>query len=325
MRIAVAIVLTAFSLKGGAVMKGRIVLNEIEGQAVKGVTVNAPGAANQTLSTENGTFTMEFPKLNPGDRVKLVLSQPGMEVVNWVQLDAVLAADYKGANELKLILAKGGRDREEMARRYFRLRSLEAVEANYRRLLGQAGQDGARLRRELDQAKSAVDRLAEELAKVKPGDASALYERAMRLYLEGKVTEAIEALDEAKLREMSQAALERKAQAEKQIAEVTRSWLLKGKLLTTQFRFPEAEKAYGEAVQLAPGDFEACFEQARFQQMLNRREASLETQTRCMRLAEISNKPRDVAASLRSIGDINTERDSIQEGLSIELCKRRSG
>lgn len=46
--------------------------------------------------------------------------------------------------------------------------------------------------------------------------------------------------------------------------------------------------------------------------MLNRREASLETQTRCMRLAEISNKPRDVAASLRSIGDINTERDSIQ-------------
>ena len=135
----------------------------------------------------------------------------------------------------------------------------------------------------------------------------------MRLYLEGKVTEVIEALDEAKLREMSQAALERKAQAEKQIAEVTRSWLLKGKLLRTQFRFPEAEKAYGEAVQLAPGDFEACFEQARFQQMLNRREASLETQTRCMRLAEISNKPRDVAASLRSIGDINTERDSIQE------------
>lgn len=174
-------------------------------------------------------------------------------------------ADYKGANELKLILAKGGRDREEMARRYFRLRSLEAVEANYRCLLGQAGQDGARLRRELDQAKSAVDRLAEELAKVKPGDASALYERAMRLYLEGKVTEVIEALDEAKLREMSQAALERKAQAEKQIAEVTRSWLLKGKLLTTQFRFPEAEKAYGEAVQLAPGDFEGCFEQARFQ------------------------------------------------------------
>lgn len=261
MRIAVAIVLTAFSLKGAAVMKGRIVLNEIGGQAVKGVTVNAPGSANQTLSTENGTFTTEFPKLNPGDRVKLVLSHPGMEVVNWVQL----AADYKGANELKLILAKGGRDREEMAWRYFRLRSLEAVEANYRCLLGQAGQDGARLRRELDQAKSAVDRLAEELAKVKPGDASALYERAMRLYLEGKVTEVIEALDEAKLREMSQAALERKAQAEKQIAEVTRSWLLKGKLLRTQFRFPEAETAYGEAVQLAPGDFEGCFEQARFQ------------------------------------------------------------
>jgi len=40
--------------------------------------------------------------------------------------------------------------------------------------------------------------------------------------------------------------------AEDQIAEVVRLWRLRGHLLTTQFRFAEAEKAYAEANRLSP-------------------------------------------------------------------------
>ena len=78
----------------------------------------------------------------------------GMVVVNWVQLDALLPTD-PGANVLTLVLARDS-ERDEMARRYFRLRSLEAIKANYKRLLGEAGQDRARLARELEVAKAAL-------------------------------------------------------------------------------------------------------------------------------------------------------------------------
>ncbi len=302
-RFLLAVLLASLPTQAAATLKGQLIRNEIGGQPVANAVVGADGT-NQTFSTALGAFVLQFPQKKPGDRVKVTVSMAGMVVVNWVQLDVYLPADA-GAEVLTLVLAREA-DREEMARRFFRLRSLEAIEANYKRLLGEAGQDRARLARELEQAKSAAVRAAEELAKVKPGESSAVYEQAMRLYVGGRVREAIEALNDAKLREMS-------AAAEARVAEITLSWVLRGQLLTTQFRFAEAETAYAEAVRLSPGDFPACFEQAHFLQKLNRRGMSTEGYARCLNLARESDDSELIAMTLNNLGILHSDQNRMGE------------
>lgn len=139
-------------------------------------------------------------------------------------------------------------NREEMARRFFRLRSLEAIETSYKSLLERNKQDRARLQKERDEAVTAATRAADELAKVRPGQSSQLYEDAMRFIAEGKPDRALEVLGEVALQRQSQTAKERHEQAQKYLEEATRAWLLRAHLLTTQRRFADAEKAYSEAV-----------------------------------------------------------------------------
>ena len=136
--------------RAAATLKGLLVRNEIGGAPVTGASVGADGA-NPSVSTPLGAFTLEFPAKKAGDRVKVTVGKDGMLVVNWVQLDAVLPADPGGSNVLTLILAREG-EREEMARRFFRLRSYAEIEANYRRLIDEGKQDRARLQRERDEA-----------------------------------------------------------------------------------------------------------------------------------------------------------------------------
>src|SRR5262249_21397005 len=111
-----------------------------------------------------GDFVLEFPAKKPGDRVAISVSMSGMMVVNWIQLEVTLPADADG-HELTLILAREV-DREEMARRFFRLKSVEAIEATYKGLVEEGKRDRAQLQRELAEAKAAAARAAEGLAKL---------------------------------------------------------------------------------------------------------------------------------------------------------------
>jgi len=85
--------------------------------------------ASRTESDFEGKFSLEFPKRQPGEPVRLIVSKPGYEVVNDVELEATLPADPE-AKPLLVLLCKEG-NREEMAARYYRLRSNEAIEATY--------------------------------------------------------------------------------------------------------------------------------------------------------------------------------------------------
>jgi hypothetical protein len=66
--------------------------------------------------------------------VRLVVNKEGYVVVNDVQLEIVLPADAD-ATPLTVILAKEG-DREEMARRFYRLKSFDGIEESYHILCG---------------------------------------------------------------------------------------------------------------------------------------------------------------------------------------------
>ena len=258
-----------------------------------------------------GAFTLEFPNKKPGDRVKLTVSMPGMTVVNWVQLDVVLPADA-GGNVLTLLLAREA-DREEMAAEFFRLRSTRAIEQQFQQRLREAGQDKARLLRELGQAKALASQTAQELAKVQPGQSSPLYEEAMRLVAEGRGDEALRTLDEAKLRARAQEGKERKEAAEKQLRETARDWALRGSLLATKFRFAEAEAAYRSAIETAPDDFERRFEFAFFLQRLNRHQAAREQYERCLSLARSQSDSGRIALTLNNLGLLHRDQNRMEE------------
>jgi tetratricopeptide (TPR) repeat protein len=311
MKLAILMALGAATVHGAAVFKGKLVRNEIGGMPVPGASVRAPGANPTVSRNPQGDFVLEFPAKNPGDLVTLSVAMKGMVVVNWVQLGLVLPAD-PDANKLTLILALKA-DQEEMARRFFRLKSIEAIEANYRHLIEEGKQDRSQLQKQLEQAKAAAASATDELAKLRPGQASPLYEDAMRFFAVGKIDEALQALDEAKLRRLSQEAQERKEQAEKQLAEATRTWLLRGKLLTTKFRFADAEAAYGEAVQASPGDFNACSEQAYFFAILHRYTPAVQGYVRCLALARANADLARVATTLNNLGALHRDQNRMEE------------
>src|SRR5438132_4085091 len=114
MRLFFALLFCTSCLQAAAVMRGMLVRNRPDGDPIVGVSVTAPGVANPTLSRDDGTFSLEFPSRQPGDRVRIELAYPGFEVVNWPQLNVVLARDYQGFNVLVVILARAGVERQEM-------------------------------------------------------------------------------------------------------------------------------------------------------------------------------------------------------------------
>ena len=97
MRLFFALLVCASYLQAAAVMRGKLVRNRPEGDPIVGVSVTAPGVANPTLSRDDGTFSLEFPNRQPGDRVRIEPTYAGYEVVNWPQLNVVLARDCRGS------------------------------------------------------------------------------------------------------------------------------------------------------------------------------------------------------------------------------------
>src|SRR5262249_37650680 len=265
----------------------------------------------------------------------LVTRKEGYVVVNWVQLDVTLPSNPDERLSL-IVLCKEG-DYEEMARRFYKLKTGEAIDETYRKKF-EATQHAsaaelAKLRQERDKAKEAAAKAAEALAKQTPGAGSELYRAAMRLFLDGKVDEALGTLEEEKLREFSKAAKERKAEAEKAADQAIQNWLLRAQFLTVKLRFDEAERAYQEAIDTSPDNFKANFALARFNAELNRYEKATSGYKRCLDLARRRGNGADIADTLNNLANLDADqnrmdaaRKGYEEALKIrrELAQRNS-
>lgn len=190
--------LLAFSCHlDAATLNGLIKWNELGGPPVGGAMVSAFGA-NQTESLpDSGSFRLTFPDKFPGEVVVLTVSKPGCEVVNFIQLEAVFLPRESDSRPLIVLLCHVG-NREEMALRFYRFKGVEAVLQNYRIRLREIEEKTqgdsanlAKLRKERDEAKAAAEKMAEELARVKPGQGSETYQNAMRAYLNGNLDKAL--------------------------------------------------------------------------------------------------------------------------------------
>jgi tetratricopeptide (TPR) repeat protein len=239
--------------------------------------------------------------------VKLIVGKEGQVVVNDVQLELALPANPDD-KVLTVILCKEA-DREEMARRFYRLKSDEAIETTYQKKLKALEAEHrvdaaalAQLGQERDQARAAAGKASEQLAKNGSGLSSGLYQQANRLFLDGKIDEAIKLLDDEELRQSL-------GQARKAIEDVVQAWLLKAQLLTVQFRFDHAEEAYKAAIDAAPDNFTANFAFAYFSQGLNRYQQAASSYSRCLELARKSQNNADLALTLNNLGSLERDRN----------------
>ena len=314
LRVAFASVVLCAVSSAAAVLKGVVVENEVGGPPAPGVQITSTGA-NPTKTGDDGQFTLAFPQMKPGDPVRLTVAKGGYAVVNDVQLEQALPAN-PDAKPLLILLCRQA-SREEMARRYYRLRSLEAIEANYQKGLSELRSTSSeaivRLQQERDQARSAAEKAAEELAKAKPGETSELYNQAMRLFLDGQVEQALKVLDEERLRRNLAAAKQRKEEAEKEIEQAAGSWVLKARLLTIQFRFADAEAAYGEALEVAPSSFDVNFAFALFNQQLNRHAVAAKAYEHCLEIARQNGDEAAVATTLNNLGIVHRHQNRMDD------------
>src|SRR4051794_2879510 len=131
--IAIILLLLAASPVHGAMLKGLILANEVSGPPLPNVQITPVAGANPTVSLSDGTFALQFPDKQPGELVQLVVQKPGYVVVNDIQLRLPLPRDEE-AEPLVLLLCKGS-DREELARRFYRLKSVAAIDQTYERRL----------------------------------------------------------------------------------------------------------------------------------------------------------------------------------------------
>jgi tetratricopeptide (TPR) repeat protein len=298
-------------------LKGVILANEAGGSPVPKVQVSAVGAS-LTETGEGGGFRLQFPSIQPGEVVEVTVNKPGYTVVNDVQLRVVLPKN-PDAEPLILLLCKQ-EDREEWARRFYRLKSFDAIKETYKKRVReleessqQASSEMAKLRQQRDEAEAAAEKAAEELARREPGDTTNLYAEAMSLFLKGNVSEALSTLDDEKLRESVESAQKMKEQAEKTVAKSVQQYLLKATLLTTQFRFSDAERVYQAAVQAAPDSLDAHFAFAVFSQRLNHFRQARPEYLRALDIADRSGSEDDVPFILTNLGALDTAQDRLVE------------
>ena len=311
--IILAMMVVVPKIQAAAGLRGVVLANELGGPPMGNVEVSAI-AGNPNNTGADGRFTFTFPNKKAGDTVRLIVRKEGCAVVNDIQLELTLPADPE-ERPATILLCKEG-DREEMARRFYRLKSLEAIEETYKKKFEEAqnasAAELAKLRQERDQAKEAAEKAAQELAKQKPGGGSELYQTAMRLFLDGKVDQALDTLNDEKLRELSKAAKERKAEAEKATEEAIQAWLLKAQLFTVQFRFDDAEKAYQEAIDTSPDSFKANFAFARFNQDLNHYDKAASAYGRCLELARRNKDNSEIAATLNNLANLDRDQNRME-------------
>src|SRR6266566_3177697 len=298
--IILAMVVVVSKIQAAAVLRGVVLSNELGGPPMGNIEVSAL-VGNTNNTDANGKFTFSFPNKKPGDTVRLIVRKEGYVVVNDIQLELTLPADPEERPAIILLCKQG--DREEMARRFYKLKSVEAIDKTYRKKFEEAqnasAAELAKLGQERDQDKEAAEEVAERLAKQKPGIGSEIYRTAMRLFLEGKVDQALVTLSDEKLRKLSKAAKEEAIQA----------WLLKAQLFTVQFRFDDAEKAYQGAIDTSPDSFVANFAFAWFNAELNHYEKATTGYARCLESARSKGNSGDIAATLNNLANLDADQD----------------
>ena len=302
--LALVVFFQASSAWAAATLMGVVRENQVGGNLVKNVSVSALGA-NPVVTGADGQFVLHFPQRQPGEDVSIDVSRSGWVVVNDIQLKRALPANA-AQSPLEILIARAA-ERETWALQFYRLQGERVVDARYKKELAAAGsEERARLLRERDQARTQADELARQLATRPAGSGGEDYRKAASLFLDGKMDEALEILSEERLKQQG-------ADAKKLHEDTLRSWLLRGQLLAVKFDFDGVARAYGEAVEFAPGSYDAWFAYSFFHQGQKHFKESRQGYEKALILARASGKDEDVARTLNNLGILHSDENRMAD------------
>jgi tetratricopeptide (TPR) repeat protein len=304
LRIILALALGAASSAGaatlkGATLKGIVLEDEAGGPPASDVTISSPGANYDTTHLE-GQFKLIFSQLKPGDPVHVSAAKPGYVVVNHFEQDPILPGN-PDAKPLVIIICRLA-NREEMALRFIGVRSLKAIKEEFQKLLkdvqSSSAAEMALLREERDQAKKAAG-IAKKLAQVEPGQSSQLHNLAIRLLVDGKVDQALKALDEEELRHSLEVGKRAKEEAEKTIEQAAKDLVLRAQLLSSSNSY-----AVNDAL-------------ASVNQILERYAVAISAYEHCLEVARRNGDDMKVSKILDNLSKLHHDQKQIEDARKI--------
>ncbi|MDO8264027.1 MAG: tetratricopeptide repeat protein, partial [Gallionella sp.] len=319
--LALALFCQISTVLAAATLMGVVRENQIGGSPVKNVSITALGA-NPVMTGNDGRFALRFPQLQPGENVSIDVLRSGWVVVNDIQLKRPLPANAV-QSPLEILICKIA-EREQWALQFYRLMGHQVAEASYERKLFELGnrntagaEERERLLRERDQARAQADELARQIASHPVGGADENYQKAMSLFLDKRMDEALDMLSEERLRHQAE-------DVKKQQEQTLQGWLLRGHLLALNFDFDAAARAYGDAVKFAPDSYEAWFAYSFFHYGQIHFKESRDGYGKALILARARGKDEDVADTLNNLGILrrvekrmNEARQAYEEALKI--------
>jgi hypothetical protein len=188
----IAVLFVVPKVEGNADLRGVVLANELSGPPMADVEVSAV-AANPNITDANGKFRFAFPNRNPGDTIRLIVHKDGYVVVNDIQLELTLPSNPNERPAIILLCKES--EREEWARRFYRLKIVSAIDETYNKKLEVAKNTNPsavpKLEQQRDQAKEVAEQLIKVLATQKPDVASEFYRTATQLFLNGSVDDAL--------------------------------------------------------------------------------------------------------------------------------------
>jgi tetratricopeptide (TPR) repeat protein len=272
-----------YCLAAGAILKGRVTLQNSGGKPVAWVQIDADDA-NPIVSKTSGEFTMRFPYKKPGDSVRLIVEKKDMEVVNRDNLVLLLPRNPENYRH-EIVMCEEG-ERERWALIYYGITS-DAINKNYEKFLKQikeAGGSGtgkrnealAQLELKRESALAQAKKMAENYAEVNLDEVSELYRKAFNYFRQKSIKKALDVLEDPKINEVFRIVKERKEMAEEDIKKsAANCYMLKARLHILNLKFKKAGYYYREAIKINPGDFDNIFEFAYFLGEQNQHHESL--------------------------------------------------
>ncbi len=215
-----------------SILSGQIVLQNSGGEPLSGVQVFANGA-NPAGSDSAGQFELKFADRKAGDRVRLSLKKEGFEVVNREELEPRIPADAKEI--VVIVMCKTG-ERDRHAMLYYRIAEksiqqgyeteLKRINDNYENMVKEKNAELENLKVQRDTALAQAKDLSEKFAKVNLDEASEMYKQAFALFQYGKVEEARQVLDDAKMDQALAAAKKQEEEAKKAIRQSIENYIV---------------------------------------------------------------------------------------------------
>ena len=300
----------ALGAQAAVTLQGVVVRERESGSPMAGVLIRADGAA-PARSDKDGHFQLHFPQREAGQEVSLKVQYPGWAVVNQVLLQRhILPEVMAHADAFKILLCRQG-ELDKWESLFYRYTIDKIVLQEFQKRVdeleqrpqlteperAQLSQEKLQLLQQRSQAQKQAEGLLQQLVARQSGLENGSFLEAKRLFLQGKLDLALQRLNEERLDSESTEARQKAEQS-------AQAWLLRAKLLALRFDLVGAARAYGKAVEVASGSFDAWFQYGVFHQYQNHYVEAFRGYQRTLPLAREAGDLVHVASVLNNLGNL---------------------